>query len=155
VRQLKKLPPRVAIDVDVDLPGESFLPEEYVPDIRSRIDLYRRFSRIDSAAAVDQLREEMLDRFGPLVPPAERMLQVASLRLEAATWQVTSIGSEQGFLVFRYASRQRIEELARKHPRQLRIVDSQSAYFPLPKGETGADLLQLAELVLRPAAAAP
>jgi transcription-repair coupling factor (superfamily II helicase) len=155
VRKLKKLPPRVAIDVEVDLPGESFLPAEYVPDIRSRIDLYRRFSRIDSAAAVDQLREEMLDRFGPLVPPAERMLQVASLRLEAASWQVTSIGSEQGFLVFHYASRQRIEELARRHPRKLRIVDSRSAYFPLPNGETGVDLLRLAELVLRPATATP
>jgi transcription-repair coupling factor (superfamily II helicase) len=155
VRKLKKLPPRVAIDVEVDLPGESFLPAEYVPDIRSRIDLYRRFSRIDSAAAVDQLREEILDRFGPLVPPAERMLQVASLRLEAASWQVTSIGSEQGFLVFHYASRQRIEELARRHPRKLRIVDSRSAYFPLPNAKTGDDLLRLAELVLRPATATP
>ena len=155
VRHLKKLPPRVAIEVDVDLPGESFLPAEYVPDIRSRIDLYRRFSRIDSQVAIDQLREEMLDRFGTLVPAAERMLRVASLRLEAATWHVTSIGTEKGFLVFRYTSRQRIEELARKHPRQLRIVDSRSAYFPLPKGEAGEDLLALAELVLRSATREP
>ena len=155
VRKLKKLPPRIAIDVDVDLPGESFLPAEYVGDIRSRIDLYRRFARIDSPEAVESLREEMLDRFGPLVPPVERMLEIASLRLEAARWQVMSIGSEKGFLVLRYAARQRIDELARYHPGQLRVVDGESAYFPLPEGVTGSDLLQLAELVLRPLVTEP
>ena len=48
-----------------------------------------------------------------------------------------------------------IEELARQHPGQLRIVDGQSAYFPLPDGEEVEDLLQFAELVLRPVTAAP
>ena len=155
VRQLKNLPPRMVLDVEVNLPGESFLPAEYVPDIRSRIDLYRRFSRIDSLDAIGQLKEELEDRFGRLVPPVVRMLHVASLRLKAASYQVTSIGSEEGFLVLRYSNGQRIKQLAEHHKGRLRIVDGESAYFPVPGSESDVDWLQFAELVLRPDAVAP
>ena len=42
VRQLKKLPPKEFVDVTLDLPGEAYLPRTYVPDMRLKIDLYRR-----------------------------------------------------------------------------------------------------------------
>ncbi|MFP6753086.1 MAG: TRCF domain-containing protein, partial [Pirellulaceae bacterium] len=112
-------------------------------------------SRIDSLDAIGQLKEELEDRFGRLVPPVVRMLQVASLRLKAASYQVTSIGSEEGFLVLRYSNGQRIKQLAEHHKGRLRIVDGESAYFPVPGSEPDVDWLQFAELVLRPAAAAP
>ena len=46
VRDLKKLPPRDTIDVNIDLPGEAYLPRGYVPDMRTKIDLYRRLARL-------------------------------------------------------------------------------------------------------------
>ena len=46
VRQLKKLPPRDSVDVLVDLPVAAFFPRQYVPDMRMKIDLYRRLSRL-------------------------------------------------------------------------------------------------------------
>ena len=42
VRRLRELPPKTSIEVDVDLPGEGYLPRSYVPDMRLKIDLYRR-----------------------------------------------------------------------------------------------------------------
>ena len=46
VRQLKKLPPRESVDVNIDLPGEAYLPRNYVPDMRAKIDLYRRLAQL-------------------------------------------------------------------------------------------------------------
>ena len=46
VRRLKKLPPKESVDVEVDLPGEAYLPRTYVPDMRLKIDLYRRLARV-------------------------------------------------------------------------------------------------------------
>src|SRR3989304_563925 len=46
VRALKKMPPRESIDVNIDLPGEAYLPRGYVPDMRAKIDLYRRLGRV-------------------------------------------------------------------------------------------------------------
>jgi len=45
VRRLKHMPPKQAIDVRVDLPGEAYIPRTYVPDVRMKIDLYRRLAR--------------------------------------------------------------------------------------------------------------
>ena len=66
VRQLKKLPPRESVDVNIDLPGEAYLPRGYVPDMRAKIDLYRRLARLTTEAAVDDFASELADRFGPL-----------------------------------------------------------------------------------------
>jgi len=152
VRKLKQMPPQRSIDVDVDLPGKSYLPTDFVPDMRLKIDLYRRFSRIIDVAQLAELREELLDRFGPLPDPVRRMLSLEELRIEAAIWQIAEIYKEGKYVVFRYTNRARIEQLARQHGGKLRIVDDLYAYLPIPEGVTTPDeLLKTAKTVLRPA----
>ena len=65
VQHLKRQPPKQAIEVDVDLPGEGHIPRSYVPDMRLKIDLYRRLGRISSFDELRDLRSELRDRFGP------------------------------------------------------------------------------------------
>ncbi len=48
VRKLKQLPPKVSLDISIDLPCEAYIPRTYVPDMRLKIDLYRRFARVAS-----------------------------------------------------------------------------------------------------------
>src|SRR5262245_63396559 len=45
VRTLKQQPPRVAVEVNVDLPWPAFLPRDYVPGQKLRIEVYRRLDR--------------------------------------------------------------------------------------------------------------
>ena len=45
VRGMKALPPAEPPPVNVDLPGEAWLPRDYIPDLRAKIDVYRRLSR--------------------------------------------------------------------------------------------------------------
>src|SRR6185503_12443442 len=45
VRSLQKLPQQLSLDVEIDLPLPAYLPADYVDDMRSKIDLYRRMSR--------------------------------------------------------------------------------------------------------------
>jgi transcription-repair coupling factor (superfamily II helicase) len=141
VRRMKKLPPKETVDVRIDLPGEAFIPRSYVPDMRMKIDLYRRLTRVTAAEELNDLRAEMLDRFGPLPPPAAGMVQFAQLRIAAARWQIESIGREEGYVVFQYLNRQKIEELNRLCKNQLRIVDDRSAYLPLKGHKTDPEAL--------------
>jgi transcription-repair coupling factor (superfamily II helicase) len=150
VRQLQRQPPKISLEVDIDLPGEAFLPDDYVPDMRLKIDLYRRLSRVESFDNLKDLRVELRDRFGALPEPVERLLALTELKMDAAVWQVSAIFVEDRFLVFRYTSRPRIEQLAKLHRKQLRIVDERSAYWPLPEAKMSpAALLALAKQVLR------
>lgn len=152
VRQAQNLPPKLSADVDIDLPVEALLPADYVSDLRHKIDLYRRIGKIDHVDQIRQLAEELRDRFGPLPPPAIRMLKLAELRLDAAIWQIASISHEPRFMVLHYSDRRRIETLAKHSAVEVRIVDSKRAYVPTAGWDvdapTGRGWLQLAKAVL-------
>jgi transcription-repair coupling factor (superfamily II helicase) len=142
VLSLKKLPPKLSIDVDIALPGEAYLPTDYVPDMRLKIDLYRKLSRVTSTEELEELRDELLDRFGALPEPAQRLLAREKLKIDAAIWQIAEIYLENRFLVFRYTNRARVEQLAKLGGGKLRVVDGNSAYLPMPKDVAHPDAIQ-------------
>jgi transcription-repair coupling factor (superfamily II helicase) len=121
----------VSVEVDVDLPAEAYIPRNYVPDMRLKIDLYRRLARVATAAELADFRGELLDRFGPPPVPVESLLTVASLRIAAHQWQIDTIHLEDQYAVFTYTSARRIRELAEQSGGRLRVVDGRSAYLPL------------------------
>ncbi len=148
VRQLTHQPPKLSIDVDIDLPVEAYLPEQYVSQLRQRIDIYRRLSRIADVREVDDLRSELQDRFGPLPDCVERLLALAELRIDASLWLVKSLRIEDRYLVLGYSNRSRIEHLAKLHAGKLRVVDHQNAYWVTGK-QGSMDWIQEARFVFR------
>jgi len=141
VRSLKRMPRTLSIDVDLDLPGKAFIPDDYVPDIRLKIDLYRRLRRVAGFDQLADFREELVDRFGPPPPPVARMLELTELRMNAAVWEIEAISVEDEYLSFTYSDRRRIEQLAQKlGGRLLRIVDSRKAYLKVKQGVQNPDV---------------
>lgn len=131
VRRLKALPPRETIDVELDLPGEAHLPHSFIPDLRMKIDLYRRIARITTSGDLQDLRGEIVDRFGPMPAVVERLLDLADLRIAAHAWQIRSIHLEEHFAVLGYSDEAKIRQLAARTGGWLRVVDSESAYLPM------------------------
>jgi transcription-repair coupling factor (superfamily II helicase) len=87
----------------------------------------------------------MIDRFGPLPRPAENLLAETEIRILAGAWKLERIHVEQGqYVVLTYRDPARIEVLARRHPKLVRIVDAKKAYVPL-----GDDPLKTPEIVER------
>lgn len=149
VRRLKNMPPKASVDVNIDLPGEAYLPRRYVPDMRLKIDLYRRLARVATEEELNDLAAELTDRFGPHPPTVERMLRIMRLRLLAQAWRIDTIHREEGYVVFTYQDRARIEQLATLRKKRLRIVDDRSVYLPLPKESLSPDeLIDLLESML-------
>ncbi|HEX5436807.1 MAG TPA: transcription-repair coupling factor [Gemmatimonadaceae bacterium] len=71
-------PAFVPADVSMDQPA--YLPDEYVPIQEVKLDLYRRLGQLTDPQAIESVREELRDRFGPLPPPAHAFLATALLR---------------------------------------------------------------------------
>ncbi|MBA3779088.1 MAG: transcription-repair coupling factor [Chloroflexi bacterium] len=86
----------------IDLPVDAYLPDDYVPEEPQKLELYRRLGRADSEEAVEAVRADLQDRFGPLRPPVERLLEVAQLRLTAEQAGISSLSREDGQLVVRF-----------------------------------------------------
>ncbi len=80
-----------SLECKVELPINAHLSHEYVPGERIRLDLYRRLADAASKAVVDEIRDELIDRFGPLPAQAESLLKVAQLRALAKSLKLTEV----------------------------------------------------------------
>ena len=72
-------PKLVPSDVSLDIPA--YLPDDFIPSQDAKLDVYRRLSALSGPEAIEELRAEVRDRFGPLPPPAEAFFATAVLRL--------------------------------------------------------------------------
>jgi transcription-repair coupling factor (superfamily II helicase) len=131
-RSLTNQPERPLFDCSVELKWRAYLPKDYVTSPRIKLELYRRLGRLRSLNHLGDLRQEMIDRFGPLPRPAETLLVETEIRILAGAWKLDRIHVEQGwYIVLSYRDASRIEALARRHPGSVRIVDARKAYVPL------------------------
>ena len=80
-------------DVRIDLPVDAHLPPEYIASDRLRLEAYRRFAAAADDGAVGAVVEELIDRYGPLPEPAQRLVAVARLRLLCRQYGVTEIAA--------------------------------------------------------------
>ena len=87
-----------APDTKVDLPVDAHLPHDHIPGERLRLAAYRQIAGAGDEAAVAAVREELVDRYGPLPTPVENLLAVASFRNAARAHGLTEV-SLQGNLV--------------------------------------------------------
>jgi transcription-repair coupling factor (superfamily II helicase) len=77
----------------------AFLAATYIADSRTRISCYRRLAEAGDREAIDRLRIEWRDRFGPLPLQAENALLAAAIRIEAARRRITMVEAREGRLM--------------------------------------------------------
>ncbi|MEX0939007.1 MAG: transcription-repair coupling factor [Pirellulales bacterium] len=152
VRRLQQLPPKESVEVHVDLPGEAYLPDDYVGDMRLKIDLYRRLARLTKLEELRDFTSELRDRFGPPPRVVERLISLAELRILAHHWQIGSIHLESKYAVFGHGEGAPIAQLSQRSGRTLRRVDARTTYLPLGKEFSHTDgLLDQLKSLLRTA----
>jgi transcription-repair coupling factor (superfamily II helicase) len=135
VRSLKNMPQKTHLEVNVDLPWPAFLPREYVPGQKLRMEVYRRLTRVRDPKKLEDFRQELRDRYGPIPDVAEWLLRLAEIRLLAAKWQVASIHRNGPDLVFGYRNAKRMAHLVERSKGRLKAIDEKDAYFRLQEGE--------------------
>jgi len=98
-------------DVVLDRPAQ--LPDSYVADDDVKLDLYRRLARSLTPGDIDALRDEMRERFGPLPPEAETLLDLARIRALGAALglQHVLVRGEEARLTFRAGTQPRLAGL--------------------------------------------
>jgi transcription-repair coupling factor (superfamily II helicase) len=100
-------PPEVVLD------RPAHLPDAYVPDDDVKLDLYRRLARAATSGEIDGLRDELRERFGPLPPMAETLLDMTRLRVMGAALglQNVLVRGEEARLTFRPGTAPRLAGL--------------------------------------------
>lgn len=75
----------------VDLPLDAYLPDDYIGDRTLKVNFYQRLANLTQAEQVEGMAAEMHDRFGAVPMPAQNLLALVRLKVEAAQLGYESI----------------------------------------------------------------
>jgi transcription-repair coupling factor (superfamily II helicase) len=85
------LDPRTQSRTTVELGAAALIPDDYLPDVHSRLILYKRIASAANQSALDELRVEMIDRFGLLPEPTKNLFSVTRVKLIAQSLGVRKL----------------------------------------------------------------
>ena len=91
------------IQTRVELGVDAFLPEDYIQDGLTRIDLYQRIARITSTDEIQNIAQELEDRFGPVPDAAKMLLLVTEIGLLAGRLRIQGLVQRKGMLAATFA----------------------------------------------------
>lgn len=143
--------PQEPKDVRIDLPVDAHLPPDYIGSDRLRLEGYRRLAAASDENAVRAVVEELVDRYGPLPEPAQRLVAVAKLRLLCREYGITEIGAVS-------ASTVRLSPMVLPDSAQLRLkrmypgghyrATTSTVQVPLPRAGDGVGAPRIRDLEL-------
>ena len=122
VRELKDEP---VIDVDrtnVDLGLRGYLPSAYIPSESRRMDIYRRVARAESTDELDDVEQIVTSAYGALPPPADRLWDLARIRVLAARAGMLGIRRKEQDIICRTMDAPALERRLNGVPGTLRLV---------------------------------
>jgi transcription-repair coupling factor (superfamily II helicase) len=79
------------VDVEININLDAYIPDQYIVDGRMKIDMYKRFRGIESLEDLEDLKEEMMDRFGDYPAEVGYLFKVAEMKVYAAENGVESV----------------------------------------------------------------
>lgn len=89
-------------NIDVNLHIPALIPDAYIPDVHTRLNLYKRLANITQQSGFDEMQVEMIDRFGLLPEEVKYLIQVTQFKLRAESLGIKKINAnaQQGKIEF-------------------------------------------------------
>jgi transcription-repair coupling factor (superfamily II helicase) len=99
VAEVRGEPIRTHIEPEVNLPVPAFLPDYYVPDVHQRLVLYKRFSQAPHPDDLNDLRSELVDRFGDCPDEVDTLHELMLLKIDLRALQLRALDGGPGRIV--------------------------------------------------------
>ena len=152
--ELEEEPYTTTVDLNVD----AFIPASYIPNQYQKLDIYKRIASIENEEELDDMLEELIDRFGDVPRKVQQLLNIALLKALAHQAHVISIeqkGDIIKFIMYEKA-RVKVEKIApmiETYKGNLKFTVDTNPYFTYKKllknkKEKDEDVLELVKNVL-------
>jgi transcription-repair coupling factor (superfamily II helicase) len=136
VSELKGEVVAAEVEPEIRLEIPAYFPETYIPDANQRLLFYKRLASVGKPLELEELKEEIRDRFGPTTPVVENLFLVMGLRrvLKEFLVQQISVADGKVFLLFHPESPVKVDkllELIKKQKGKFRLVpDGRLSFTP-------------------------
>ncbi len=91
VRRLKGEKTEESFNTAVELDVDAYIPPSYIMNEYQKLDIYKRVAGIETQAECEDMKEELLDRFGEIPKSVDNLLRVAMIRMQAHRLYVTEV----------------------------------------------------------------
>ena len=99
------------VTTEINLHTPALLPNDYCPDVHERLVLYKRLANCQSAEDLDELHQELIDRFGLLPPQAEALMESHRLRLLARPLGIQKLDATDAGITVQFVKNPPIEPI--------------------------------------------
>ncbi len=115
---------------EVDLGVTALIPEDYLPDVHTRLVFYKRIASASSSADLRELEVEMIDRFGLLPEALKHLFAVTAVKLQVEAIGIKKIDASEEMIRFQFDEEPKIDP-----GKLIKLIQSQPKQYQL-KGQT-------------------
>ncbi|MDD2980996.1 MAG: transcription-repair coupling factor [Hespellia sp.] len=158
VKHLKGEAEEESYTTTVDLNVDAFIPPSYIPNEYQKLDVYKRIAGIENEEEMEDMLEELIDRFGDIPRKVQQLLQVANLKALAHSAYVISVEQKDTEIKFTMYEKARVQAakiplLLDAYRGELTFKVEENPYFLYQKKNRNAkkkdeDVLELVKKVL-------
>ena len=145
VLQLKGGGEEESFTTTIDLNIDAYIPESYIKNEYQKLDIYKRIAAIENEEEMDDMTEELIDRFGDIPKKVQQLLHIAALKGLAHSAYVTAVEQKGGDIRFTMYEKakidpQRIPAMLQGYGKDLVFRTEEPPYFLYRKlGKSGKD----------------
>ena len=142
VKGLKGIPTIEDFTTVVDMDVDAYIPAEYIVNEVQKLDIYKRIAGIENERERDDMKDELLDRFGAIPKSVENLLRIALIRVRAHSLYMTEIKGKNERITFTFRPDAPIDplsipELLKAHRDRLLFTAYGTPYFTWKYRRTG------------------
>ena len=104
VKEMKGIEIEEDVDIQIDLNVSSYIPEEYISDGSQKIEIYQDIALCKNEENIQDVTDEIIDRFGNPPEEIENLLDIARIKYLAKALNIIKIQSKKTFVMFTFGN---------------------------------------------------
>ena len=142
VQNLKGIHTAVDFATVIDLDVDAYIPAEYIVNETQKLDIYKRIAGIETIKERDEMKDELLDRFGNIPKAVDNLLRIALIRMAAHGLDMTEIKGKNERITFNFRPDAKIDprkipDFLKKHKDELSFTAYGNPFFTYKYKKTG------------------
>ena len=113
------------IDVQIDLDVTSYIPDEYISDSSQKIEMYQDIALCKNEEDIQNVVDEMIDRFGNMPNEIENLLDIARIKILCKKLNISKVQGRRTFVLFMFEAGELnidINELVKKYRNRIKFT---------------------------------
>ncbi len=142
VLTLKGVKVTTDFDTIIDLDVDAFIPPSYIVNEVQKLDIYKRIAGIENEKERDDMKDELLDRFGEIPKSVDNLLRIALIRVNAHKLYMTEVKGKNQRITFTFRpdaaiDAVKIPEFVKRHSQELSFTAYGTPFFTYKYRKTG------------------